>query len=358
MSAGNSARFRSPVKKQWLRVGEEPLWEFAARRVLAEFEFAKTIVTATPAEARIVRAISDYEVAEGGETREESLRNALTIVESEWVLVADAARALTPIEVIARVLAEKGAADSIAPALKVVDTIVTEDGEAADREKLRRVQTPQLSRAAALREALAAKSGFSDETTLIAAFGGKVKYVEGDELAGKLTYGGEIAPEAPSGAALIGQGFDAHAFEAGKPLRLCGVNVPSDFGLKAHSDGDAAIHALIDAILGAAGLGDIGTLFPDSDQTYKGIDSAELLARTVEMITRFGFKVLGADITIIAEKPHLEPHKTLMRKNLARLLALRYERVNVKATTTEKMGFTGRGEGIAAQAIAVLGYHN
>jgi 2-C-methyl-D-erythritol 4-phosphate cytidylyltransferase/2-C-methyl-D-erythritol 2,4-cyclodiphosphate synthase len=359
MAAGGSTRFGGAVKKQWLRVGEKPLWEFVADRFNAAFKFPKTVIAVSGDEVAFVRMLCDYEVVAGGSTREESLRNALEVVQSEWVLVCDAARALTPIDVIERVLSAKGSADSIAPAIKVVDTLVSADRQIVDRDKVLRVQTPQLSRVSVLREALAQKSGFSDESTLVAAFGGCVRYVEGSEKAAKLTYGGEIEGlEPPSDRTFFGQGLDVHAFEEGKAMKLCGVLIDSPYGFKAHSDGDVALHALIDAILGACGLGDIGAWFPDSDAAYKNADSAELLRAVLAKIRRFGYVVRGADITIAAEKPRLERYKIAMKKNVARLLGLRYERVNIKATTTEKLGFIGRGEGAAVLAIACVGYAN
>ncbi|MDR2033744.1 MAG: bifunctional 2-C-methyl-D-erythritol 4-phosphate cytidylyltransferase/2-C-methyl-D-erythritol 2,4-cyclodiphosphate synthase [Helicobacteraceae bacterium] len=358
MAAGESSRFGGAVKKQWLRIAEKPLWEFVADRFNGEFEFAATAIAASADEVCFIRSLCDYEVVSGGATREDSLRNALALVDTEWVLVSDAARALVPKEVISRVLSAKNSADCVAPAIKVIDTIVHNDGRIVDRENVVRVQTPQLSRVETLRRALKQKNGFSDESSLIAACGGSVRYVEGSKTAAKLTYGGEIALEPPSDRVIFGHGIDVHAFEEGKPMKLCGVAIEVGFGLKAHSDGDAALHALIDAILGACGLGDIGGWFPDSDGAYKNVDSAELLSAVLSKIRRFGFVVLGADITIAAQKPRLENYKIAMKKNVARLLGVRYERVNIKATTTEKLGFIGRGDGLAVIATAQIGYKN
>ena len=153
---------------------------------------------------------------------------------------------------------------------------------------------------------------------------------------------------------LIGQGIDAHRFEAGRPLVLGGVRVPHDQGLAAHSDGDVAIHALCDALLGAAGLGDIGRHFPDTDKAYAGIDSRILLRRVVASLTDAGLAVHNADLTIVAQQPRLAPHVEQMGRILAADLGCSPERVNVKATTTEHLGFTGRGEGIAAFAVVLL----
>jgi 2-C-methyl-D-erythritol 2,4-cyclodiphosphate synthase len=153
---------------------------------------------------------------------------------------------------------------------------------------------------------------------------------------------------------LIGQGFDAHRFAAGRPLILGGVQVPHDQGMEAHSDGDVVIHALCDALLGAAGLGDIGRHFPDSDPAYAGIDSRVLLRRVVEDLRGRGLRIQNADLTVIAQRPRLSPHIPEMRATLATDLGCDPARVNVKATTTERMGFTGRGEGIAALAVVLL----
>lgn len=152
----------------------------------------------------------------------------------------------------------------------------------------------------------------------------------------------------------IGCGFDAHRFGPGRPLVLGGVTIPHDQGMIAHSDGDVLIHALCDALLGAAGLGDIGRIFPDSDAAYAGIDSRVLLRRVAEMVRERGYSVGNADITVIAQRPRLAPHVAAMTLCLAEDLAIEPERINIKATTTEGMGFTGRGEGIAAYAVVLL----
>ena len=153
---------------------------------------------------------------------------------------------------------------------------------------------------------------------------------------------------------LIGQGFDVHRFAPGRPLILCGVQVPHDQGLAAHSDGDVAIHALCDALLGAAGLGDIGHHFPDTDAAYAGIDSRILLQRVMQSLAGRGLAVHNADVTLVAERPKMAPHIAAMRALLAADLGCDPVRVNVKATTTERLGFTGRGEGIAAFAVVLL----
>ena len=152
----------------------------------------------------------------------------------------------------------------------------------------------------------------------------------------------------------IGQGFDVHAFEAGRPLLLGGVEVPHTHGLKAHSDGDVLLHALCDALLGAAGLGDIGRHFPDSDEAFRGIDSRELLRRVMAQLDARGLGVCNADLTLVAQVPKLAPYVDAMRDNIAQDVHADVSRINVKATTTEQLGFTGRKEGIAAFAVVLL----
>jgi 2-C-methyl-D-erythritol 4-phosphate cytidylyltransferase/2-C-methyl-D-erythritol 2,4-cyclodiphosphate synthase len=357
LAAGGSTRFSLPVRKQWLRVGTQPLWSFVADRFLRAYPFESVVIAAHPDEADHVAAMTPHQVVAGGSSREVSLLNALQVVKSDYVLVSDVARACVPEAVIQQVIAQMGQAACVVPVLRVVDTL--SDGvQAIDRDRLVRVQTPQLSDAHILRRALGQKSGFTDESTLMAACGERVVQVPGDERALKLTFGDEIPGclMPPSAEALIGQGFDVHAFEAGKPMVLCGVPIESPVGFKAHSDGDVALHALMDALLGAAGLGDIGEHFPDSESAYAGADSAQLLQKVLSRLHALGFVVRGVDVTIAAQTPRLAPHKKAMRQRLSQLLGLNAERVNLKATTTEKLGFIGRKEGVAAMALANLGY--
>lgn len=355
--AGGSSRFDLPVKKQWLRIRSKPLWQFVLDRFKGFYEFEKIVLVASAEDYAQVSYLSDELVVVGGATREDSLRNALDLIDSEYLLVSDVARCCVSKDLIARVVSQCGEADCVVPALKVVDTLVDESG-VVDRDRVRRIQTPQLSRTAALKSALKKHNGYTDESTIIAASGGSVIYVDGEERAAKLTYGGEIklldCLSKPSGETFVGFGFDTHAFEEGKRMVLGGVAIDVPYGFKAHSDGDVAIHALIDAMLGATALGDIGTLFPDTDATYKNIDSRELLKKALDLIESYGYELCGVDLTIMAQKPRLEPYKKEIAKKLAQLLDLNRERVNVKATTMEKMGFVGRGEGVIVQAVATV----
>ncbi len=363
LCAGDSTRFNLPLKKQWLRIGHEPLWQFVTNRLKQSGLFSNVILTAHPDEVPFMQMLCDETIISGGKSRQESLFNALQSVQSEYVMVTDVARACVDIELIKRLITHKNEADVIVPALSVTDTTVYK-GNTIAREEVYRIQTPQLSRTqvlrSALHDALNRNIEYTDESSAIVAFG-KTRYIiEGDTDAHKITFASDVKTLpcllAPSSATLVGNGFDVHAFETGKPMVLGGVSIESDFGFKAHSDGDVAIHALIDALLGAAGLGDIGMLFPDTDAAYKNADSKALLATTCLRLEQFGYGIHNVDITIMAETPRLSAYKHAMRQTLGAILKLPLGRVNIKATTTEKLGFIGRKEGVGVMASASLYY--
>jgi len=260
-----------------------------------------------------------------------------------------------------RILARKGEADCIVPALEAVDTVYYRE-KPVNREALRLIQTPQLSRSDTLRRAMML-GNFTDESSAIHEAGGTLLFVEGSPLARKLTHPADLEHlpclKAPSGILLTGYGLDTHAFDTGKKMRLGGVPIDSaDRGFKAHSDGDVVIHALIDALLGAAGMGDIGEHFPDSDPRFAGADSLKLLDTVLSRIRACGFELLNVDLTVLAEYPRLSPYKRAIRLRLAEALGLPAPRVNLKATTSEKMGFVGRKEGVSVHAVATLRYFN
>jgi len=361
LAAGNSSRFGLPVKKQWLRIDHTPLWQYVAEQFDKTALFSNIIITAHQDEVPFMQAFSDHTIIAGGETRQQSLHNALADVTTPYVLVSDIARACIDTELIKALIAAKSSADVIVPTLPLNDTIVY-DNNTIDREKVLRIQTPQLSKVASLKKALQTEAEFTDESSAIVASGGSRHFIEGLESAHKITYLHDLTKlpciKPPAQTSLVGNGFDVHAFEADREMMLGGVKIDVDYGFKAHSDGDVAIHALIDALLGAAGLGDIGMLFPDNDATYKNIDSKELLKATVLKLHQFGLLVLNADITIAAEAPRLSGYKEQMRSTLATLLAIPKARMNVKATTTEKLGFIGRKEGVGVMATATLTYYD
>jgi 2-C-methyl-D-erythritol 4-phosphate cytidylyltransferase/2-C-methyl-D-erythritol 2,4-cyclodiphosphate synthase len=247
------------------------------------------------------------------------------------------------------------------PVLPIVDSLVQSQGELmagkADRNSLRRVQTPQAFRFEAI---LAAHRGWrgapdaGDDAQVAHAAGLEVALVEGDERLRKVTFPSDFAPGTPAVPMRVGTGYDVHRLARGEELWLCGVRIEHDRGLAGHSDADVALHAVVDAILGACGQGDIGQHFPPSDPQWRGAPSARFVEHAVGLARQAGYRVGNVDCTIICEAPRIGPHRDTMRARLADLLGVGVEAVSVKATTTERLGFTGRGEGIAAQAVAML----
>jgi len=359
LSAGSSSRFDMPVKKQWLRIDTDPLWKFVANRFTKSYTFAKIIITASIDEIEYMKLFTDDTLVIGGKTRQDSLNNALKEVNTPYVLVSDIARSCVNDDLIKRLIDSKKNADCIVPAINVSDT-VAQNGVTIEREALKRIQTPQLSNTKILKKALLSNKQFTDESSAIVADGGTREFIDGDNEAHKLTFKSDLKHtkclRKPENISLCGTGYDVHAFEENKPMFLGGIKIDVAYGFKAHSDGDVAIHSLIDAILGASALGDIGTLFPDSDDTYKGIDSTKLLEKTISLVTERGFEIVNADITIIAQAPRLENYKEKIRIKLASALGIAKHRMNVKATTNEKLGFLGRKEGVAVQSIVTLKY--
>ena len=303
----------------------------------------------------------NFKFVDGGETRQDSLKNALELVNSEFVLVSDIARPCISSELFHKIIEAAAQADCVVPALKIADTAYL--GESAiDREKVKLIQTPQLSRTALLKKALSSGEIYTDDSSAMRAIGASVWHILGDEMARKITFKEDLAKisalKAPENELFVGNGFDVHEFEKGRPLVLCGEKIDYEFGLKAHSDGDVALHALTDAILGAAGLGDIGELFPDTDAKFKDISSIYLLEEAYKRVQSVGLVLTNADITIMAQKPKLSKLKSKMEANIAQALNLSQSRINVKATTTERLGFVGRCEGIAVMASASLKFYN
>lgn len=361
LAAGTSSRFEHNVNKQWLRINHKPLWQFVANKLEDSQLFTKIIITASSEDINFMKNYETYTFIEGGTSRQQSLRNALKEVSTEFVLVSDIARPCIDVNFLHHILDKKGPADCIVPYLNVTDTIVY-DNKTIDRDKVKRIQTPQLSRTKVIKEALDTHVEFTDESSAIHSLGGTREFVLGKDDAHKITHIQDLNKipclSKPSSDTLTGTGFDVHAFKDGGVMWLGGVQIESQQSFKAHSDGDVAIHALIDALLGAAGMGDIGMLFPDYDEIYKGIDSKKLLQDVVLKLSKFGFVIVNVDITIAAEKPKIEKYKLDIRKTLANILQINTSRVNIKATTTEKLGFIGRGEGVGVIANANLKYFN
>ena len=353
LSAGNSTRFNYPVKKQWLRIGTKPLWLFVAERLNSFYPFKQTVITANQNDVRLYEKFCDYVIVQGADERQFSLKNALKHVTSEYVMVTDVARACVSKTIIENLI--QNPADCTVPYLKPVDTIVYQNST-IDRNEVKLIQTPQLSKTETLKKALLTDKLYTDERAAIEAIGGEIKYIKGSEESAKITYFKDLnlaCLKRPSQNILTGNGYDTHKFEDNKKMILGGVEIDVSYGLKAHSDGDVVIHSLIDALLGAAGFGDIGEFFPDTDLKYKNISSIKLLKEVINTLTYTGFEIINADISIIAQKPKLQNYKTKIQKNLTNLLN---SPVNIKATTNEKMGFIGREEGIAVISTATLKY--
>jgi len=359
LAAGSSSRFGLDVKKQWLRIGNLPLWQFVAQKCKKTRYFDKIIITSSFDDIEFMKNYADFTFIKGGASRQESLYNSLKEVDTPYVLVSDIARSCISKEFLSHIISHIGQSDCIVPYLNVSDTVVYED-RTVERDKIKIVQTPQLSLTSALKSALEQKEEFTDESSAIVANGGSRMFIPGQKDAHKITHLHDLKElnclEAPSNDTLSGSGFDVHAFDDKGDMYLGGIKIDSDYGFKAHSDGDVAIHALIDALLGAAGMGDIGMLFPDNDDMYKDIDSKKLLKTVVTKLHNFGFVIVNVDLTIAAEKPRIGNYKLLMRKTLSDILEIESSRVNIKATTTEKLGFIGRGEGVGVIANANLKY--
>lgn len=359
LAAGSSSRFELDIKKQWLRTQHLPLWQFVAQKFEDTMLFKEIIITSSVDEIVFMQKYADYVFVNGGNTRQQSLKNALKSVKTEYVLVSDIARACIDEKFLNKIILSKEKADSIVPYLPINDTIVYED-KTIDRDKVKRIQTPQLSKTSILKQSLETDEEFTDESSAIVAFGGTRKFILGKEDAHKITFLQDLKKipclDKPSKDILSGTGFDVHAFDTKGEMFLGGVKIESNFGFKAHSDGDVAIHALIDALLGASGMGDIGMLFPDNDDKYKGIDSKELLKVVTKKINNFGFEIVNVDLTITAQKPRVGQYKLQMRRTIANILKIDSSRVNIKATTTEKLGFIGRGEGVGVIANANIKY--
>lgn len=357
LAAGDSSRFELPTKKQFLRVGGEPLWLYATRRLSGFYAFKKVVV-ACENPKYMQKFAPHYSFVKGAKSRAASLRNALCEVNSDFVMVSDSARPKIPRKIVLKLIENAQNADCITPALKVADTTLYKE-EPINRDFVRLVQTPQLSNTALLRKALEKNADFSDDSSAIASVGGKIWFIQGSQKADKITFAKDLARlklPAPSGEMFCGNGFDTHSFGEKRALKLGGVVVSKEMGVKAHSDGDLLAHAFIDALLGAAALGDIGEHFSDKDAQNKGADSMKMLVKVYKMVCAFGFELVNADFTIIAETPKLMSYKDAINKNVAKTLGVPEFRINTKATTAEKMGFVGRKEGLCVLASVNLRY--
>ncbi|MDX3959149.1 bifunctional 2-C-methyl-D-erythritol 4-phosphate cytidylyltransferase/2-C-methyl-D-erythritol 2,4-cyclodiphosphate synthase [Aliarcobacter skirrowii] len=361
LCAGNSTRFENVCKKQWLRVENEPLWLNVTSRLNSYSNFKKTIVVSHEDELRYMQNFNDdFLYVKGGETRQNSIKNALNFVDTKYVMISDVARACISKDMIDRILELKDKATCVVPVLGVSDTVIYEKNT-INRDEVKLIQTPQLSLTDVLKKALDTNIEFTDESSAIKNSGYEISYVKGCVKAKKLTFLDDLDEipclKSPSKNFFTGFGFDLHSFEDNKPMFLGGVELPYSYGFKAHSDGDVLIHSLIDALLGAIGAGDIGEFFPDTDERFKNIDSKKLLEYIVRFVKNVGYEIVNVDITIIAEQPKINPHKIEIKNSLSQLLNLPRQFINVKATTSEKIGSIGRKEGVVVQCVANVKYY-
>ena len=365
VAAGRGTRAGQGVPKQFAHWRGKPLVRHSIERLLAAG--AANIVVVIPdgmqAEAQDALAgLDGYALAVGGATRQLSVMQGLRAIASadaRRVLIHDAARPLVPRSVIERLLAALETHPGAIPVLPVVDSLALAEGGTmagtADRETLRRVQTPQAFHFDAIMAAHEASAGdptAGDDAQVLVAIGGSVALVAGDEALAKVTFAEDFMAQHPP--TRTGTGYDVHRLAEGEELWLGGVRIEHDRGLAGHSDADVALHAIVDALLGAVGAGDIGQHFPPSDPQWRGAASDRFLAHAAKLVTDAGYAIGNIDLTIICEEPKIGPHREPMKAHIADILAVAPDLVNVKATTTERLGFTGRAEGIAAQAVATV----
>ena len=369
VAAGRGSRVGGEVPKQYRRLAGTPLLRYSAEVFDRHAGIDKVRVVIHPGDRELYdEALAGLGIGEpvaGGETRQESARLGLESLSDDApdkVLIHDAARPFVDAVTIGRILDALDRADGALAAVPLVDTLKRgEDGRVRatiERAGLWRAQTPQGFRYAAILAAhrAAGDKGFTDDAAVAEEVGLAVALVEGSEANFKLTTEDDFlrAERHLAAGALIrvGMGFDVHAFGPGDHVWLCGVRVEHGQGLVGHSDADVGLHALTDALLGAIGAGDIGAHFPDDNPRWQGATSDRFLAHAGGLIAERGGVIVNVDLTVICEAPKLRPHNTAMVARVAEILGLPASRVSIKATTTERLGFTGRGEGIAAQAVA------
>jgi 2-C-methyl-D-erythritol 4-phosphate cytidylyltransferase/2-C-methyl-D-erythritol 2,4-cyclodiphosphate synthase len=363
-AAGRGLRAGGDIAKQW-----QPLaGQLVVAHTLAAFDGMVRVLTVHPDDRPRAEALGlDVLIVDGGATRAASVKNAIEALAGRGitkVLIHDGARPLVSQTVITRVINALDGAAGAAPALAVTDALWTgANGMVSgtrDRAGLYRAQTPQGFHFDAILAAHRAHPGdAADDVEVARAAGLDVAIVEGDEENIKLTFPGDFARAEAilKGRRMdlrVGNGFDVHAFCEGDHVWLCGVKVPHGKALLGHSDADVGMHALTDAIYGALAMGDIGQHFPPSDPQWKGAASHIFLRHAIGLARSRGFALANCDVTLICERPKVGPHAEAMRAALADILAVEVDRVSVKATTSERLGFTGREEGIAAMATAAL----
>jgi 2-C-methyl-D-erythritol 4-phosphate cytidylyltransferase/2-C-methyl-D-erythritol 2,4-cyclodiphosphate synthase len=370
-AGGRGVRFGAGRPKQLLTLGGVPILQRSVDALIGH-PLVRDMVVAVPPDlaaappAYLSRRDKPIVVVEGGARRQDSVARAFARVPdgADIIVIHDAARPLVSGDLIARTVQAAMEDGAAVAAMRATDTVTRggADGrviETLPREHVYLAQTPQAFRIGVLRDALAIAADATDEATLAERAGHRVRLVEGDSSNLKITTPADlsVAERAIGGGApaiRIGQGYDLHRLVQGRPLILGGVTIPFDLGLMGHSDADIVCHAVTDAVLGAAGLGDIGRHFPDTDPRWKGADSVALLAAACALVREAGYAVVNVDVTVIAERPKLAPHAAAMRSNLAGALGCAVEQVSVKAKTNEGVESMGAGTSMAAHAVALI----
>ncbi|MGD9509080.1 MAG: bifunctional 2-C-methyl-D-erythritol 4-phosphate cytidylyltransferase/2-C-methyl-D-erythritol 2,4-cyclodiphosphate synthase [Geminicoccaceae bacterium] len=368
VAAGRGERFGTAAPKQYACLGGIPILTRSIRAFAdhPRIDAVRVVIGAGDRE-RYDAATSGMALLEpvtGRATRQETVRAGLESIEEmapDRVLIHDAARPLVSRTVIDRVIDALDRSPAVLPVIPVVDTLKRVAGETVvgetDRRELGRAQTPQGFHYPAILAAHRSVSaaGYTDDTAIAAAAGLTVAWVAGEERNLKLTVPEDhmVAERLLGGTTRwrTGLGFDVHTFAVDRPLVLCGITIPHEVGLAGHSDADAAFHAVTDAILGSIAAGDIGSHFPPSDERWRDADSAVFLRHAADLLAAKGGRVENVDLVIVCERPKIGPHREAMARRTAEILGIGADRVGIKATTSERMGFTGRGEGIAVQAV-------
>lgn len=370
LAAGKGTRLPGAVPKQYRDLGGEPVLRRTLRAFAGHARVDAVRVVYDPADADLyaaaARGLPLLDPVAGGRERQDSVRRGLESLEAlkpKRVLIHDGARPFASVDLIDRMIAALDDSQAAIAAIPVTDTLWREADKAADtlvpRDKLWRAQTPQAFRYADILAAHRAAEGsaLTDDAAVARHAGMKVSLVMASDANFKITTEEDLARasrEFLRGDIRNGTGFDVHKFGPGDGVWLCGVNVPHDAGLDGHSDADVGLHAITDALLGAICEADIGAHFPPSDPQWRGASSDRFLAHAAKLVRARGGEIRHVDVTLICERPKVGPHRDAMRARIAEILAIEISRVSVKATTTEGLGFTGRREGIAAQAAATV----
>ena len=374
VAAGSGSRAGEGLPKQFRLIDGKPMLRHSVDALRAHPQIDAIVVVVAGGQeheaSEIIADIANVAILLGGETRRNSVRNGLQHIKKDpeitGVFIHDAARPFLPAKVIDDLITALENHAGAVPALPVTDSLArSHDGAtlsaSESRDGLWRIQTPQafdLNAICTAHDQWDAAQEATDDARMAKAAGFDVALVSGDERLAKYTFPSDFAGhtkhKAPMQMFRTGTGYDVHRLVENEELWLCGIKIEHDKGLAGHSDADVALHALTDAILGAAAMGDIGDHFPPSDPQWRGAASDRFLAHAAGLVAAKGYAICNVDVTIICEAPKIGPHREKMRHRVAEILQIDSDAVSIKATTTERLGYTGRGEGIAAQAVATL----